>query len=67
MSYPPQQIKYSYQSGSIPPPLYGEPNQSDIESGEGGIAVGAWETRFGWRVDVEAALAYALGPITGDS
>jgi hypothetical protein len=23
-----------------------------------------WETRFGWRVDVEAAVAYLFGPIS---
>ena len=27
----------------------------------------AWESRFGWRVDVMAAVAYLGGPITGES
>lgn len=26
-----------------------------------------WETRFGWRVDIEAAVTYLGGPITGMS
>ncbi|CAE6501026.1 unnamed protein product, partial [Rhizoctonia solani] len=28
------------------------------------MGVNEWETRFGWRVDVEAAVAYLGGPIT---
>lgn len=33
---------------------------AEVESG-----VSAWETRFGMRVDVLAAVAYLLGPISG--
>jgi hypothetical protein len=31
------------------------------------MGVNEWETRFGWRVDIEAAVAYLGGPITGVS
>ncbi|KAG8901322.1 hypothetical protein FRB99_005398 [Tulasnella sp. 403] len=34
----------------------------EVEAQEG--RVNEWETRFGWRVDVIAAAAYILGPIT---
>lgn len=26
----------------------------------------AWESRFGWRVDLMAAVAYLGGPVTGE-
>ncbi|KAF8321284.1 hypothetical protein DL93DRAFT_2130780 [Clavulina sp. PMI_390] len=52
----------SYQAGGIP-------SWSDSYGGGGGEegpegAVNEWETRFGWRVDIEAAVAYLLGPIS---
>lgn len=31
-----------------------------------GSPAGAWESRFGWRIDVLAAVAYLGGPVTGE-
>lgn len=39
----------------------GGPNRAAEDAG----TANSWETRFGWRVDVEAAGAYLLGPLTG--
>lgn len=54
----------SYQAGAIP--TWG--TSAGGGGGYGGEAqeapVNEWETRFGWRVDVTAAAAYILGPIT---
>lgn len=40
--------------------IYGYGN-SEIAEGR----VNAWESRFGWRIDLMAAAAYIGGPITG--
>lgn len=55
----------SYQAGGVP--TWGDSYSGGGEEGgqEGAGTVNEWETRFGWRVDVEAALAYVLGPISG--
>jgi hypothetical protein len=64
----------SYQSGAIP--TFGGGEQTGITGfGGGGGGRGGhdeehgvtnlWETRLGWRVDVEAAVAYLFGPISG--
>lgn len=57
----------SYQSGGLPTfgsdqaGITGFGNTGDEEQGPSNL----WETRFGWRVDVEAAVAYLLGPFSG--
>ena len=54
----------SYQAGGVP--SWGDSyGGGGGEQGPDGGAVNEWETRFGWRVDFEAALAYLLGPISG--
>lgn len=54
----------NYSSPSAPVlPTHAGPSTGQ---GEGGAA-NSWETRFGWRVDFEAAGAYVLGPISGAS
>lgn len=35
-------------------------------NGESEGRVNAWESRFGWRIDIMAAAAYLGGPITGE-
>ncbi|CAG7847105.1 SubName: Full=Uncharacterized protein {ECO:0000313/EMBL:CCA69110.1} [Serendipita indica DSM 11827] len=63
----PQQAYSSYQSGGIP--TFGD-NQAGITGFGGGGGDpeqgvhNMWETRLGMRVDVEAALAYLLGPVS---
>jgi hypothetical protein len=57
----------SYQSGGIP--SFGS-NQAGITGFGGGGdeeqgPSNLWETRFGWRVDVLAAVAYLFGPVSG--
>lgn len=62
----------SYQSGAIPTLAGGD--QAGITGfGSGGRSHNSeegghnlWETRFGWRIDVEAAFAYLLGPVSGE-
>lgn len=39
----------------------GAAEEAEAESG-----VSAWETRFGMRVDMLAAVAYILGPLSGE-
>lgn len=55
----------SYQAGGVPTwgDSYG--GGEDERLLESAAAHNEWETRFGWRVDFEAALAYLLGPISG--
>lgn len=66
----------SYQSGGmdVNPSLYEEglfsagPSAGMARGAPGGIVrVNKYETRLPIRVDLEAALAYLLGPITGSS
>ncbi|PVG03366.1 hypothetical protein CPB86DRAFT_695809 [Serendipita vermifera] len=58
----------SYQSGGIPtfggeqPGITGFGGGGGIDEEQGPSNL--WETRFGWRVDVEAAFAYLLGPVS---
>lgn len=56
----------SYQSGGVPTfdtsQAGGAGASEALEAAEG---VTAWETRYGFRVDVLAACAYILGPISG--
>lgn len=56
----------SYQSGGLP--SFGKDQAGITGFGGGGEEQGVtnlWETCFGWRVDVLAAAAYLLGPISG--
>lgn len=61
----------SYQSGGPPPSLVEEglfsgAGPSLARGAPGGtVRVNKYETRMPIRVDLEAALAYVLGPITG--
>lgn len=59
----------SYQNGGIPTfgESYGGGGGQEEEGllGRGGSGLNEWETRFGWRVDFEAAVAYLLGPVSG--
>lgn len=73
----------TYQSGgsltdpsSVPAAYSNDPESSAYASGSGGQGAylngeseraNAWESRFGWRVDVMAAVAYLGGPVTGMS
>ncbi|KIM34084.1 hypothetical protein M408DRAFT_90267 [Serendipita vermifera MAFF 305830] len=57
----------SYQSGGIP--TLGTDQAGITGFGGGGIdeergVSNLWDTRFGWRVDVEAAVAYLFGPVS---
>ena len=62
----PSQHVISYQSGGLPTfnnsqaGGAGAAEEAEAESG-----VSAWETRFGMRVDILAAAAYILGPVSG--
>ncbi|KIP11961.1 hypothetical protein PHLGIDRAFT_98665 [Phlebiopsis gigantea 11061_1 CR5-6] len=62
--FPPQHV-VSYQSGGVPTfntsqaGGAGAAEEAEAESG-----VSAWETRFGMRVDMLAAVAYILGPLS---
>lgn len=67
---------------SVPAAYSNDPESSAYATGSGGINEGAylngggggvesdranaWESRFGWRIDVMAAVAYLGGPITGE-
>ncbi|CAE6514638.1 hypothetical protein RSOLAG22IIIB_09776 [Rhizoctonia solani] len=52
----------SYQAGGVP--TFGTSMGGGAGHVEDQMGVNEWETRFGWRVDVEAAVAYLGGPIT---
>lgn len=54
----------SYQDGGVP--TWGDSYGGGGEEAAAEGAINEWETRFGWRVDFEAALAYVLGPISGE-
>lgn len=53
----------SYQAGAVP--TFGNAYSGGLAAQEDQAGNNEWETRFGWRVDVEAASAYLLGPISG--
>lgn len=61
-----QHVITSYQSGAVP-------TFNDSQAGGAGAAdsaesqINQWETRFGMRVEVLAACAYILGPMSGES
>ncbi|KAH8554607.1 hypothetical protein BGW37DRAFT_517138 [Umbelopsis sp. PMI_123] len=74
------QAQYSsYQAGDDGPPDSYQPSSSLLEEGlfsdapsigaakgsQGGVRVNKYETKVPIRVDIEAALTYVLGPITG--
>ncbi|KAJ1311908.1 hypothetical protein OPQ81_010368 [Rhizoctonia solani] len=52
----------SYQAGGVP--TFGTSIGGGAGHVEDQMGVNEWETRFGWRVDVEAAVAYLGGPVT---
>lgn len=55
----------SYQAGGIPTFATAQAGPSHGRVEEGLNPTNLWETRFGWRVDVLAAVAYVGGPFTG--
>lgn len=61
----PSQHVTSYQSGGVP--TFNTSQAGGLgaaEEAEANSAVNAWETRFGMRVDVLAAFAYFMGPLS---
>ncbi|KZW02448.1 hypothetical protein EXIGLDRAFT_714872 [Exidia glandulosa HHB12029] len=54
----------SYQAGGIPTFATAQAGPSHGRVEEGLNPTNLWETRFGWRVDVLAAVAYVGGPFT---
>jgi len=52
----------SYQAGGVP--TFGNSVSADLGAQEEGGAVNQWESTCGWRVDLQAASTYLLGPIT---
>jgi hypothetical protein len=60
-SLPSHNIESSYQSGAIP--TFGASATGGLAEAEGQQS--QWETTHGWRVDLLAAAAYVLGPISG--
>ena len=52
----------SYQAGAVP--TFGNSIGGGAGAVEDQMGVNEWETRFGWRVDLEAPVAYLGGPIT---
>ncbi|KAF9505022.1 hypothetical protein BS47DRAFT_596564 [Hydnum rufescens UP504] len=56
------QVNTSYQAGGVP--TWGDSYAGGAGAAEAAGAVNEWETRFGFRVDVEAAVAYLLGPVS---
>ncbi|KAB5591534.1 hypothetical protein CTheo_5041 [Ceratobasidium theobromae] len=52
----------SYQAGGVP--TFGNSMGGGIGQAEEQMGINEWETRFGWRVDMEAAVAYLGGPVT---
>ena len=56
----------SYQSGGIPTFNTSQAGGlGAVEEAEAAGGTSAWETRYGARVDLMAAFAYILGPISG--
>ncbi|EKM61035.1 uncharacterized protein PHACADRAFT_247354 [Phanerochaete carnosa HHB-10118-sp] len=61
----PSQHVISYQSGGLPTfntSQAGGAGATEVAEAESGVS--AWETRFGMRVDILAAAAYILGPVS---
>jgi len=55
-------IEISYQSGGVPTfdnSMSANDAQEDVQQNQ-------WETSYGLRVDVLSALAYILGPVSGE-
>lgn len=61
----PSPANMSYQAGGIPTFATAQAGPSTGHVEEGLNPSNLWETRFGWRVDVLAAVAYLGGPFTG--
>ena len=56
----------SYQSGGVPTFDTSQAGGAGAaEAAETAEGVTAWETRYGFRVDLLGASAYLLGPISG--
>jgi hypothetical protein len=63
----------SYQSGALP--TFGGSGSGGEQTGITGFGgqdeehgvTNLWETRFGWRVDIESSVAYLFGPVSGMS
>ena len=59
----------SYQSGGVPTwdtgASTGFGSEEIAAAAEEGSPAASWETRFGYRVDMLAAFAYILGPVSG--
>lgn len=63
--FPPQHV-ISYQSGGIPTFNTSQAGGiGAVEEAEAAGGTNAWETRYGARVDLMAAFAYLLGPLSG--
>ncbi|CDO71558.1 hypothetical protein BN946_scf184911.g28 [Trametes cinnabarina] len=63
--FPSQQQSVSYQSGGIPTFNTSQAGGlGAVEDAEAASATNLWETRHGFRVDLLAAFAYLLGPIS---
>ncbi len=62
-SYSSRMADSSYQAGGIP--TFGDSYGGGGSGEYGSSEQNEWETRFGWRVDLEAAVVYLLGPISG--
>lgn len=55
----------SYQSGGLPSSTVFSPTAADTDTERG--QHNEWETTYGLRVDVLAAFAYLLGPVSGST
>ncbi|KAI0639394.1 hypothetical protein C8Q77DRAFT_58227 [Trametes polyzona] len=63
--FPSQQQSMSYQSGGIPTFNTSQAGGlGALEDAEAENATNMWETRYGFRVDLLAAFAYLLGPVS---
>ena len=51
----------SYQSGGIP--TFGSHYSNELPTQD--VTTNQWQTRYGWRIDILAAAAYVLGPLSG--
>jgi hypothetical protein len=59
-----QNVDASYQSGAIPTfgaSVVGSAGAAEDAEGQ----ANQWETRYGMRVDILAAVAYLMGPLSG--